>query len=183
MAIRPRKKRLDLRSDSTTSKFEIRSPVQLLQLVQDKVSPGDDVLSIIAKVFNIRVEYLPLDPDVSGSLSFDNSLNQWLISINSLHHPRRQRFTFAHELAHFFLHKNKQRDFTDTVFFRSENVKNNIEFEANNFAGALLMPKDEFVDYIRNTSNNIENISEKFNVSAMAVKVRADIIRGNRCEF
>ena len=182
MAIRPRRKSSHS-GEKTGSQFGIASPEQLRQLINDKLPDGAEVLSFVAKTFGIRVEYLPLDSESSGKLTFDKTLDQWKITINSLHHPKRQRFTFAHELAHFFLHKDKQSNFSDTVFFRSENVRSNIEFEANNFAGALLMPKAEFVDFIRNESNRIEDISERFNVSAMAVKVRADVIRGGNYEY
>lgn len=183
MAIRPRKRPVNPNIVNSNSSFNIATPDQLIHVVQDKVNLGEDILCAIARIFNLRVEYMPLELEESGTLSYDKEVDQWLITINSLHHPKRQRFTFAHELAHFFLHRDNQYDFSDTVFFRADNVKSNIEFEANNFAGALLMPKDEFTDYVRNCSNKIEDISEKFNTSAMAVKVRADVIRGRKYEY
>jgi Zn-dependent peptidase ImmA (M78 family) len=183
VAIRPRKRQRNSNVENPNSAFSIDSPEQLRHLTLDKVGFGEDILCAIARVFSIRVEYIPLELEASGTLSYDQNIDQWLITINSLHHPKRQRFTFAHELAHFFLHRNQQFDFSDTVFFRADNVKSRIEFEANNFAGALLMPKDEFIDYVKNTSNNIEDISNKFNTSAMAVKVRADVLRGQKYEY
>lgn len=183
MAIRARKHRVDSRLELSNSSRAIRTPTELLQSVKEHVSPNEDILSVIAKVFHIRVEYMPLGLEESGSLSFNSETEQWVITINSLHHPKRQRFTFAHELAHYFLHRNTRHKFSDTVFFRADNVNSTLEYEANNFAGALLMPKDSFVNFVRNNSNNIEDISNEFNVSAMAVKVRADVIRGAKYEF
>ncbi|WP_415720585.1 ImmA/IrrE family metallo-endopeptidase [Photobacterium ganghwense] len=163
--------------------FNIRNPEQLLHIVQERKYQGEDVLVAIARIYGLRVEYIPLDLESSGKLSFHPGLDQWVVTINSLHHPRRQRFTFAHELAHFFLHRKEKFEFSDAVFFRAENVKSHMETEANNFAGALLMPKEEFVYYVRNTSKQIEDIAKEFNVSAMAVKVRADVIKGNTYEY
>ncbi|PTO81358.1 hypothetical protein CWN98_21500 [Vibrio splendidus] len=183
VAIRARKHRVNSRLEPSGVSPSIRSPIELLEAVKDRLSPGDDVLNVIARVFNIGVEYVPLELEESGSLAFNSDREQWMITINSLHHPKRQRFTFAHEIAHFFLHRNKQNNFSDTVFFRAENVNSHLEFEANNFAGALLMPKENFVNFIRNNSNSIQDISNEFNVSAMAVKVRADVIRGGQYGF
>lgn len=159
------------------------TPEQLLNIAKEQGRQDEDVLHTIARIFGIRVEYRPLKTDSSGSLTFNTEEDQWLISINSLHHPKRQRFTFAHELAHYFLHRNKTHEFADTVFFRADNINSPMEYEANNFAGALLMPKHEFIEYVRTQSNTIENVSNYFNVSAMAVKVRADVIRGNSYEY
>ncbi|EOS8317899.1 ImmA/IrrE family metallo-endopeptidase [Vibrio parahaemolyticus] len=188
MAIRPRKHQTSRNEtvlvSGTDNIDHIQSPVEVLDRVRERLFPGEDILNAIARIFNIRVEYRPLELDASGSLRLCADTDQWVVTINSLHHPKRQRFTFAHELAHYFLHRNSaHREFNDTVFFRAESVKSTMEYEANNFAGALLMPKEEFIDYIRNYSNSIENVSSHFNVSAMAVKVRADVIRGSQYEF
>src|SRR5262249_45759160 len=59
--------------------------------------------------------------------------------------PRR-RFTAAHELAHFLLHRGTMGRFradTDaTLREADDDVTERIEREANRFAGELLMPED-----------------------------------------
>ncbi len=59
----------------------------------------------------------------------------------------RQRFTIAHELGHFFLHRASSTVFVDAapIFFRDESSSNGSqreEIEANAFAAELLMPED-----------------------------------------
>lgn len=65
----------------------------------------------------------------------------------------RMRFSFAHELGHFFLHK----DFYAAIEFRSaeewkeillgmpDTEYRNFEYQANEFAGRLLVPREELV--------------------------------------
>lgn len=70
-----------------------------------------------------------------------------LIGINSGHHPRRQRFTMAHEIGHVVLHPGKPLlvDSSVRVNFRndvSSLATNQEEIEANAFAAELLMPRD-----------------------------------------
>lgn len=66
--------------------------------------------------------------------------------------PRRRRFSVAHEIGHLFLHmgylvdEDKWRSegtYTDSVYYRYG--YNTEEYEANEFAAALLMPRAEFV--------------------------------------
>ena len=65
----------------------------------------------------------------------------------------RLRFSFAHELGHFFLHKEVFADFdlVDPVAWKyfilnvSENEYSNFEWQANEFAGRLLVPHSDLV--------------------------------------
>ncbi len=70
----------------------------------------------------------------------------WVNGSESRQWPGRRRFTVAHEIGHWLLHRNKQND---QVFCRSATVDPQedqpksyppIESEANHFAAALLMP-------------------------------------------
>ena len=119
----------------------------------------------------VRIRREAMNDDVSGYLKFVDG--SWVIGVNNLHHPRRQRFTLAHELAHYALHKNSSGEFVDKVLFRSLNTESPYEREANDFAAKLLMPEDEFRQFVQNVSKVIEDIAEHFDVSALAVKFRA----------
>lgn len=137
-------------------------------------SPLD--LRALVSLLNIRLEIKPMASDVSGYLK--NIAGRWVIGVNSLHHPRRQNFTIAHELAHYCLHTENMSDFEDTVLFRNGD-SNSVESQANNFAAELLMPETEFRDFISNHSSNIDDIANHFNVSGMAVRVRAKVLNYN----
>jgi Zn-dependent peptidase ImmA (M78 family) len=95
----------------------------------------------------------------------------------------RQRFSIAHELGHLFLHMgylindelwNQVGDYKDSVYYRSGHSLE--EYEANEFAGALLMPENKFKEvakkYLVNGFYNIEEIANYFNVSKEAALVR-----------
>lgn len=124
----------------------------------------------VAKTFGIKVKILPLDNEVSGYIQNDGGT--WGIYVNALHHPRRQRFTIAHELGHYFLHRDKKQKFVDKKLFRNGET-NIFETQANKFAAEILMPEEEFRNYVVNHSNKVDFIAEHFGVSALAVRVRA----------
>lgn len=117
----------------------------------------------------LRLEYVIMEPAISGSLTFDN--NVWVIRVNKNHNVRRQRFTIAHELGHYMMHRNKSEAFTDEIFFRSER-KDAIEYRANEFASHLLMPEARVRGAISGGTKNLKVLADRFGVSSMAMKAR-----------
>lgn len=117
----------------------------------------------------VRLEYVVMEPATSGSLTYNEG--EWVIRINKNHNSRRQRFTVAHELGHYIMHRNKSESFTDEIFFRTEK-KDVIEYRANAFASQLLMPEKRVRKAISEGERNLGKLSERFNVSSLAMKVR-----------
>lgn len=76
----------------------------------------------------------------------------------------RLRFTIAHELGHLVLHRNR----------RPENSRD-AEFEANIFAGALLMPKTDALETLKPTMtlNDYAHTKAKWGISIAALVSRA----------
>lgn len=67
---------------------------------------------------------------------------EWGILYNDRAGAERQRFTIAHELGHFILHRNNQAAFncsTESIYSGSEGLAQ-MEREADDFASNLLMP-------------------------------------------
>lgn len=128
-----------------------------------------DIEALIRLREDISIEYIPLDASISGKLYRMDG--RWIISINKEHHINRQRFTLAHELAHYVLHRSESESFTDTVFFRGASV-NNFEYAANEFAAKLLMPEDKVRTVVRGGTNNIKDLAESFGVSVAAMLYR-----------
>ena len=146
----------------------------VIKIVRDaglSLAPLD--VRCLAKSLNIRVTLTPLEDDISGYLNEDGG--QWNIVVNALHHPRRQRFTIAHELGHYFLHRSLQDKFVDKKLFR-DGSSTTIEAQANRFASEVLMPEVEFRDFVASTSGKVEDIAENFGVSSMAVNIRAEVL-------
>jgi len=59
----------------------------------------------IIKNMGIVLDYAPLDEELSGMAFVKDGVS--IIGLNALHHPNRQRFSAAHELAHHILHEPK----------------------------------------------------------------------------
>src|ERR1700683_3832334 len=97
----------------------------------------------IARAVGLDVRYSPGRPDVSGALIRNGK--SAVIAVNSAQHENRQRFTIAHEIGHFLLHKGTNLHFDEdfSVKFRdalSSKAEDDLEIEANQFAASLLMP-------------------------------------------
>jgi Zn-dependent peptidase ImmA (M78 family) len=97
----------------------------------------------IAKHLGIQVKKTDLGSDCSGVL-IRSATGAAHIGIHLGHHPNRQRFSIAHELGHYKLHK-KGTYIDNGVYalFRMDSGSGTDveEWEANQFAAALLMPK------------------------------------------
>lgn len=106
---------------------------------------------------------------ISGFLQKEN--DEWTISVNANHNPKRQRFTMAHEFAHYCLHKNDNDSFEDGIFFRTDNSDSR-EYAANRFASEILMPTTDVKSLIASGVLNIAKLSTIFDVSLMAMKTR-----------
>jgi Zn-dependent peptidase ImmA (M78 family) len=133
-----------------------------------ETSPFD--VKALIKHLGIRFVNEPMPNHLSGCLYKEGS--NWVIKVNSHHHPRRRRFTMAHELAHYFLHRNRKSNFSDQILFRSDET-DPMEREANRFAGELLMPEDEVRLLLKSGENRVEDLAAHFGVSSLAMRVRA----------
>lgn len=119
----------------------------------------------------IVIQKIPMDNCLSGSLNYKDGV--WVMSVNCKQHVRRQRFTLAHELAHYILHREKNTEFQDSTFFRG-NKMDSLEYMANDFAAALLMPDGKVSEYIKSGERNLGNLAAQFEVSAAAMKYKVE---------
>ena len=96
----------------------------------------------VASYLGIKVELADLGEDCSGVLVRSGDLA--VIGVNKDHHPNRRRFSIAHEIAHYVLHKGDTYiDKGYLVHFRDRESGSGTkqeEMAANLFAAALLMP-------------------------------------------
>ena len=102
---------------------------------------------------------------------------EWGIFYNPKSSPERQRFTIAHELGHFILHREQQASFRcskESVYAGVDDLQS-IEREADDFAGNLLMPGDAMLAAIARRSIDLYLLSElakRFQVSFEALCIR-----------
>lgn len=134
-------------------------------------------VELIAQKLGATVRYSAYDGELSGMLYRDE--NETVIGVNSRHHPNRQRFTIAHEVAHLVLHDG-QKIFVDADFrvnFRGVGGPNKEENEANRFAAELLMPKEFLLEDLDNSFEiksdvHVAELAKKYKVSRQTMSIR-----------
>lgn len=163
----------------TTS--EARRKAQKLLLEAGIATPPVNVFDI-AEHLKIRCRAAELGDEVSGLLMVKD--DEAVIGYNKRHSKSRQRFTVAHELAHFILHSKQEEIFIDKgafIMYRDENSTKGDdphEKEANAFAAELLMPQAFIQSEIAqrglmfSDEKDIEILAHRFEVSIQAMTFR-----------
>ena len=101
----------------------------------------------------------------------------WSIAYNGKARGERQRFTIAHELGHFILHRSQKQSFncdSQSVHTGIDGLRQ-IEREADEFASNLLMPGDLLREWISNQRIDLHVLSaiaKRFQVSFEALCIR-----------
>lgn len=134
-------------------------------------------LGKIAKTLGVQVFLSKLEPGISGLIRKEGG--KFVIKINMYEARSRQRFTLAHELAHFLLHQdilNKDGEIRDSIMYRSGN-SDKVEYQANSLAAELIMPDNHIksdLEYLRNNCNEetFDMIASKWEVSNQALRVK-----------
>lgn len=189
-----------------------------------------DLENFIENVLNVSIDYQRLDSkqEILGVTVFktgnleiydeQNCKKQILVNKNTmifnsdlasnLKLEGRFKFTLAHEIAHWILHKRYffvdenqislfdnlgeddfikclNRDEKDFVINRKRTPEEWLEWQADNFASSILMPKEVFLKYYnslksKNISNYniIESLSKLFGVSKQATQIRINVLTG-----
>lgn len=154
----------------------LSTPEDVVSLARDKgIDTSPLNVTELSRALGITIRFEPLPDDDSGMLFKDKKTGGWIMRVNSLHHPHRQRFTIAHEIAHRIRHAANQDVFEDKAFFRNGET-NWMEAEANTFAAAILMPENEFNRAIQSGLTKVEDLAGFFQVSSMAVRIRAKVL-------
>ncbi len=123
-----------------------------------------------------------LDDHVSGQIQklIDGS---YQISTNKNNHYFRQRFTMAHELGHYLLHRKMIGDgVNDSMMFRTTtegkfynlNITQNEETEANQFAASVLMPAHLIRELQNKGVQTTKELAKKLLSSEAAIKIRLE---------
>lgn len=117
---------------------------------------------------------------ISGAVSKESGRAP-VILINKDEPERRRRFTWAHELGHIVERGTVAQD-DDYSFSDHRGREYDLhEFYADEFAGALLMPEDEFLTLLdRGVSDR--QMARIFDVSVPAVRMRRKRLRANPTE-
>lgn len=107
-------------------------------------------------------------PCVPGVKLFDK--------VNRHEHRNRQRFTIAHEIAHYVLHRDViGNELVDDTFYRS-GLSEQREWEANALAAEILMPWHLITEIMRGGERDVEKLAEALQVSPAAMNIRLGVL-------
>lgn len=135
----------------------------------------------MAQEIGLTVRYLALPPSISGKLvNLGGSPEEFEIQVNAAHGENRRRFTIAHEIAHYVLHRDMIAEaIVDNELYRSEQISSRYEAQANAYAADLLMPQElvqrVYEELVRLGGNEqwiTYNMATRFRVSEQAMKIR-----------
>lgn len=132
----------------------------------------------IAKALGLNVYKIEdWDNNLSGKLQKDEfSTSGFSIYVNANHSETRKRFTIAHEIAHYVLHRHliEGEYLIDDTLYRS-GLSNSIEASANKMAAEILMPWRLIDRTIEKGINTIPKLAETFQVSNSAMSIRLGV--------
>ncbi len=150
---------------------------------------------LIREVADIATELPELSGELGGEEVISGALiperaEIWVDATEASRWPQRRRYTIAHEIGHWVLHRGPDTAFcreaavrpTETVVSEQRPTANDyawdanpgqpgIEWEANVFGGALLLPP-WLVRKVWDRGHSIEELAEVFDVSLSAVNPR-----------
>lgn len=133
-------------------------------------------LTEIAKNNNIEIYVSELPREISGAIRYNKDKNNFEILVQEKDSFLRQRFTVAHELAHFFLQKDlltaSEEIHIDTLYRKEKNEQ---EREMDYLAGAILMNK-EIIIRLYKINQSTRDLADACNVSEAAMSVRLSIL-------
>jgi Zn-dependent peptidase ImmA (M78 family) len=148
----------------------------IIEKIQTEIPVRIGYLSKLLGISSIKVTQLPIG--ISGQISKEEQ--GYVIRINKNESRERQRFTIAHEISHYLLHKDlidlSPNGISDSVLYRS-GASRQVEFEANKLASYLILPRDRLrqivdLEYSGETFEvMLEKLAGRFEVSKAAMEI------------
>jgi Zn-dependent peptidase ImmA (M78 family) len=141
-------------------------------VARNSASPPVNVMRMAAELGILVKSTSALPNDVSGRI-FKSSLaqNGYCIEINANDSTTRQRFTLAHEIAHYVLHRDLIGDgISDDAMYRSS-LSSEYEVQANRYAAEILLPTALLKREYR-ACPALAVLSKTFGVSEEALRIR-----------
>jgi hypothetical protein len=154
----------------------LENPAMAIISKYQQQAPVDVVA--IAKELGLNVWEQNLGPNISGKLFVDPThcgASGFSICVNSREAINRKRFTIAHELAHFILHRNQiGSGLSDDTFYRS-GLSTAQEVEANKMAADIIMPYSLIASIQQRGTVGVSALAKAFQVSEIAMMIRLGI--------
>ena len=162
----------------------IKAANKILHLWQN-FGPNQNIVDldhVVTEIINrssgldyLSTSIIPL-PKIDGAMvrSESDPNSYTAFASKEIRNNGRKRFTLAHEIGHFVLHRKKQHEFKCTRGMMEDFRSGNIETEANLFAAQLLLPPNRVRDFSLRPWNleTLCDIAETFDVSLQAAGLR-----------
>jgi len=138
-------------------------------------------LGAVAKRLEVKVLLSTLPRGVSVQIRKEDG--GFVIRINRHEAKHRQRFTLAHELAHFLLHRERieaEDGWSENILLRAPNQPAQIEHAANRLAFDLVIPSARLAQATADhtgpmTGEAIECFARRFGVSTTAMEIKLQV--------
>lgn len=135
----------------------------------------------LANELGLKVTRAPMPPKISGLIQpSTDAAAGFEIRVNKYEMSERQRFTVAHEIAHYLLHRDDiGAGIVDSIMYRS-NLTSRKETEANRLAADIVMPARVVGRELerlggKRTDDAVEKLASMFRVSVPAMKIRLGV--------
>lgn len=142
-------------------------------IVADHLSRGVPVdLEGMARDLGVNVVTTSLPDTIAGKLERDRSAPAGFRAvINARDSHRRRRFTLAHEIAHYILHRDLIEDsLVDSALYRSS-LSDEFERQADRYAATLILPATAVKEAYRK-DKALVRLAQMFDVSDAALRIR-----------
>lgn len=154
--------------------YSRRIPPHELTILKDFTAEAPVKVGALAKALGLKVVVSTLPLNISGMLKPDEG-GGFVVKINRFEPKERQRFTIAHEIAHYLLHRQLiARGVVDSALYRSK-LSSRLEAEANRLAADILMPR-KLVEHEKSLAPvgvDVDRyLAQKFEVSLPAMDIR-----------
>lgn len=138
-------------------------------------SPPTDLMGLASEL-GIKIQYESLG-ETAGKI--EKVGQTYVVTLNSDHGENRQRFTLAHEIAHFMKHRKQLEagGIVDNALYRSL-LPEPMEWEANRYAAQLLMPLSAMQKLWKQGVRVPVILALRLGVSEAAAKIRLDQLKG-----
>lgn len=136
----------------------------------------------IADELGLKVLAATLPAGVSGEIRPEDGA--FAVRVNRHDSKVRQRFTVAHEIAHYLLHRKYiGSGISDDALYRSS-LSDAREAQANRLAADILMPEKQVrciysVEMHRSGQDLVYSMAKRFQVSEAAMRIRLDQLQLN----
>ena len=134
----------------------------------------------LANSLGLKV-YTTAEISVPSFIAYDKENKCYEIFVNSKEKVTRQRFSVAHEIAHFIEHKDKIMEFGIVGRQNDYSLSAKEEAQADTLAANILMPENCLDEYLKNENigldtkidlNIVQKIARTFEVSLISVIMR-----------